>query len=315
MENKKGIKMLLFIKKNLENESFSIKEAECLMLMLRKNYKIENYRRYLLIETDALNEKEIEFLKKRIAYNKEVGIVLMKDDDVYHLPHYPIRVLPCKNIKRVLEILDKRGFILDIKATTFAKCYKDIVYELIKEVREKEFLDRDTKNKPGFMPFSLHPRLSKALYNLAMVKDDDVVLDSFCGVAGTIIEGELIGIRGICLEKYKKVCEKAYVNLKYYLNSVNNLVLGDATCMPFKEKMFDAIISDLPYGRATKLENREELYTKFFNEMCRVVKKGKRVVVLTDISDLEKRYKIDVEYKTSFYVHKSLTRWLYVIIC
>jgi len=307
------VKMLLFVKKNLENEPFSLKEIESILQMIKKEYKIENYKKYLLIEVDTLAEKEIEFLKKRIAYNKEIGIVLLKGDKVYHKPLYPIRVLPCKNIKDMLNILDRRGFILDINTNNLVRCYDNIIYEVIKEVKESEFQERKGQKKPGFMPFSLHPRLSKALYNVAMVKEKDIVLDSFCGVAGTIIEGELIGVKGICLEKYKKVCEKAYVNMKYYLNKADNLVLGDATQMPFKNKIFDAIISDLPYGRSTKLENKEDLYTKFFNEMKRVLKEGKKVVIITDINNLEEIYDIDIEYKTSFYVHKSLTRWLYVI--
>ena len=304
--------MMLFIRKNKENEEFSRFEVISIFNMLSKRYKIEECTDYYLVKVDKLNVEDLKFLKNRIAYNKEIGIVLKKGAQIIHVPEYPLRIMPCTKIKNVLREMSNEGFSLDISSTHHMYCYKDVIYERIKRVTEKEFEERKPHNKPGFMPFSLHPRFSKALYNVAGVKNGHIILDPFCGIAGTTIEGEILGIRSVCMEKYKNVCEKAYVNIRYYLNNGGLLLLGDAQQIPFKDESFDAIISDLPYGRSTKIEEINKLYTSFFEEAKRVVKRNKRIVIITNLSDIDK-FPIRIIFSTSFYVHKSLKRYLYVI--
>ncbi len=306
--------MLLFFKKNLENEEMSLEEIKGILDMTNKKYKIKMNKEKYVIVTTEIDDEDLIFISERLAYNKEFGIVVAIGKDIFFKPKKEVRVLPCKNIKEVLDFLQREKIELDIKARTKVKVFQDVIYILMKEVKEKEFEERHGKNKPGFMPFSLHPRLSKSLFNIARAKPNSKVLDAFCGIGGTAIEGALIGINTYCLEKYKKVSEKAFINYKYYLKRCDKLIIGDAMTMPFKDNIFNAIVSDLPYGRSTKIDEINKLYKKFIKEMKRVLKENSLVVIITNI-DIEDKIKneFSIEFKTKFYVHSSLTRKLYVL--
>ncbi len=306
--------MLIFFKKNLENEEMSLEEIKGILDMINKKYEIKiNKERYVIVDID-INNNHLKFISERLAYNKEFGIVIAIEKNIFFKPKKPVRVLPCKNIKETLEFLQKEKIELDIKAETKVKVFQDVIYILMKEVKEKEFEKRHSKNKPGFMPFSLHPRLSKSLFNIARAKPNSKVLDAFCGIGGTAIEGALIGVNTYCLEKYKKVGEKAFINYKYYLKKCDKLIIGDAMKMPFKDSTFNAVVSDLPYGRSTKIDETNRLYEQFIKEMKRVLKKDSLVVIITNI-DIEDRIRSELEivFKTKFYVHSSLTRKLYLL--
>lgn len=302
--------MKLFFLLNKSNITLSKGEALALASICCENPKvIEEHENYLIIKVERLCE-EIN----NIAFNKLVGVVVETIEELkggsYRLDGCSLR----EKISKLNELISK-GIDMDKNASQRLYVCNNYLIKVIKEVKEKEFAEREPQNRPGFMPFTLKPRIAQTLVNLAEVKNGSVILDAFCGIGGILIEGCVVSkAKGICLEKYDGILWKAKKNFEHYGCNIG-CVLGDAKILPFKDEVFDAIITDMPYGRASKRDKKvKHLYTKFFLELRRVLKPNKKAVIMNNCMaiDLPSGLKIDQHY--SIYVHKSLTRHIFVLI-
>ncbi|WNY29421.1 hypothetical protein MmiEs2_16500 [Methanimicrococcus stummii] len=193
---------------------------------------------------------------------------------------------------------------------------------------------RSPQKKPFFYPGVLMPRVARALSNIAGAQKGAVVVDPFCGTAGILLEAGLLGATAIGVDAQEKIIIGAAANMGGYaattgellskaerdagVDQINyDLFVGDACGLPFEDEMADAIITDPPYGRsaAIKAESLERLYDESFKEMFRVLKIGKKAVVVSEI-EVEKfafdaGFQIENIYKQR--VHKSLTRTITVL--
>ncbi|MBC7086581.1 MAG: RNA methyltransferase, partial [Methanomethylovorans sp.] len=160
------------------------------------------------------------------------------------------------------------------------KCvFGPIVASVNRSVYEK----RLPHKKPFFYPGVLMPRVARALVNISKVKKDEVLLDPFCGTAGILVEGALVGARVIGIEVRSMIASGALTNLDYF-GGYYNIINGDACRVPFKDECIDAIVTDPPYGRsaAIKAESLHHLYFNSFREMYRLLRKGKFAVVVSE---------------------------------
>jgi tRNA (guanine10-N2)-dimethyltransferase len=175
------------------------------------------------------------------------------------------------------------------------------------------FEDRRPHLKPFFYPGVLMPRMARALVNISQAKEGEVLLDSFSGTGGILVEACLAGIAGIGVDVQKKLARGAKVNLDG-LDCC--LIIGDAKRLPFRDSSVDNAVLDTPYGRSALIRaiSREELLSQSLSELYRVLKPGRRMVVVADkhIGDhIIKASFLIVETHTDR-VHRSLTRHIFI---
>ena len=118
------------------------------------------------------------------------------------------------NIKNIVKLyLDKPD--LEIKVIVSEKIYFGIN---VGNIDRKSFETRVPQNRPFFSPVSLHPKIARALVNLAHLSAGDILLDPFCGTGGIMIEAGLIGMEIVGCdidENMVNGCKNNYCRRKY----------------------------------------------------------------------------------------------------
>lgn len=174
------------------------------------------------------------------------------------------------------------------------------------EIDRSQYEMRKNQNRSFSHPTSLHPRLARAMVNLAGVNQGDSVLDPFLGTGGILIEAGLIGCRLYGADIAPEMIQGAKTNLTAYNLDQFCLKQGDVKQLDslFPEQRFEAIVTDTPYGRASKkigkaLANFVEQIKNF---------KDTKVVFMSHKAKIG-----DLEADFSIYVHKNLTKYLYCL--
>lgn len=193
---------------------------------------------------------------------------------------------------------------------------KCIFGPVVASVNRSAYEERLPHKKPFFYPGVLMPRVARTLVNISRVKDNEVLFDPFCGTAGILVEGEIVGSKVIGIEVRSMIASGAQMNLQSF-GGYYNIIVGDACTVPLKDESVDAIVTDPPYGRsaAIRAESLYHLYAGSFREMYRLLRKGKLAIVVSelDITEFAKNagFKIFDEYRQR--VHRSLTRRITVL--
>jgi tRNA (guanine10-N2)-dimethyltransferase len=175
--------------------------------------------------------------------------------------------------------------------------------------------DYDVRN-PGkrdfFHPGVMMPRMARTLVNLTCSHAGEIVLDPFCGTGGILIEAELLGMNALGCD-----FDPVMVNGSHQNVTQSDLMLADATHLPFGTRTLDAVVTDFPYGQSVcikKTDTLANLYRDALDEIYRVLKPGHRAVVVThkDISDTVPEHMTILQHHEQR-VHKSLTRRVLVL--
>ncbi|HUH78739.1 MAG TPA: methyltransferase domain-containing protein [Methanoregula sp.] len=171
---------------------------------------------------------------------------------------------------------------------------------------------RNPGKRPFFHPGVMMPRMARTLVNISCAGPGDILLDPFCGTGGILIESELLSIRAIGGDFDPLMVTGSRRNL-----ARAELMLADATCLPFADKSLDAAVTDFPYGQSVsilKSDSMNMLYDESLAEIRRVIKPACRAVVVThqDITEIAARH-FTILQEHCQRVHKSLTRRILVL--
>ncbi len=175
------------------------------------------------------------------------------------------------------------------------------------------FESRRPHLKPFFHPGVLMPRMARALVNLSQVMPGERLLDPFAGTAGILVEACLMGIRGVGVEVQKRLVKGAVTNLA---GMECDLIAGDAKRLPFKDASLDCAVTDIPYGRSALIRatSREDLLDESLAELRRILKPGRRLILVADRDVSSQLLQSDFCLRESHLdrVHRSLTRHIFV---
>lgn len=189
------------------------------------------------------------------------------------------------------------------------KCYFG---KVLFSINRSGYDARNPGKRDFFHPGVMMPRMARTLANIAGVQNGDWVLDPFCGTGGILIEAELLGATPIGSDFDPLMVKGSRQNVMQ-----SSLMLADATCLPFQDHSIDSVVTDLPYGQSVcikKADTMDNLYADALDEIGRVLKRGRRAVVVThrDISSIARQH-MTVLQQHGQRVHKSLTRRVLVL--
>lgn len=180
-----------------------------------------------------------------------------------------------------------------------------VIGRLVEDIDRSLFEKRKNQERPFSSPVSLDPVLARTLVNLSGVKPGEKLLDPFCGTGGILIEAGLCGVEVYGTDLQEEMVEGTRENLEEYgiiRHDIRQLSIDEVR--EELDQEFEAVVTDLPYGKASKTEGNP---TEEFLEVAEELTDGKTVFMSDQesINDLEPEFQI--------YVHKNLTRYIYII--
>ncbi|MBI5860344.1 MAG: methyltransferase domain-containing protein [Nitrosarchaeum sp.] len=171
----------------------------------------------------------------------------------------------------------------------------------------KRFEGEDRPKKIKKFPHELDWKLTRVMINLIGLKEGETVCDPFCGTGTTLLEAESMGIHAIGLDFDEKMYNISRENLDAN-GYKSKIIKADFSQLTNMIDEFDGIVTDLPYGTASKSsENPEELMKKFVS----ILPKRKKIAIMCK-KGFEKKLKINPIKKYEIYRHKSLTRTILI---
>ncbi len=333
---------------NLSKQNLKLSKAEVLSVFNTDEYKLLD--NYLILDPD-INDKTREYQKQqnkinRLAYTKSIYQLLFMSkpknltDNIkkydwkqIYKTNFCVRV---KNSKiptdryvadLIWDNLEKNKIKpkakLDNSKTEihfiFTKT-KVIIAKLLHQNKEN-FSGRKPHKRPELSPTSLDPRLARAMINLSGIRLNETLIDPFCGVGGILIEYGLLGGKCIGYDINNIELKKCKINLDHYkTNQTNNklnykLINKDALTI---NKQYKYVVTDLPYGRNTKVNKELKQLYKQFLELCGKKIKPKTIVIgvpdFINFRTIIKQSKYKIRYNFKIYIHKGLTKEVYVLI-
>ena len=189
------------------------------------------------------------------------------------------------------------------------RCYFGRVISVI---ARSAYDERNPGKRDFFHPGVMMPRMARTLVNLACAKPGDILVDPFCGTGGILIEAGLLSARPLGSDFDPMMVAGCRRNIQN-----PELLLADATALPFSSRSIDSVVTDLPYGQSVcikKSDTMDQLYADALDEIRRILKPGRRAIVVThkDISGIAADH-MTVLQRHDQRVHKSLTRRVLVL--
>ena len=179
---------------------------------------------------------------------------------------------------------------------------KENFFGFSKRIKEKR-KPKKIKNHPHELDW----KLTRVMINLTGLKEGETVCDPFCGTGTTLLEAESMGIHSIGLDFDEKMCEISKENLKAN-GYKSNVFRSDFQELSKISEKFDGIVTDLPYGRASKASEKPE---KILNKFISILPKRKRIAIMYK-KELDSNLKLRGLKKYEIYRHKSLTRTILI---
>ena len=271
-------------------------------------------------------EEKVERIAKRVAMTHSINEVIAAGSkkeiedaikDIGMEGSFKIEVLnfdkkiDSKKLKNEMgeKILKATGCKVNVKnPDNLIKIYS---YKKLYLIRELFKIDRyqfeKRKKKPFELPITLHPRLARAMVNIARIKKSSIVVDPFCGTGTILIEAGLIGASVLGIEAKKWIAHGCKNNMKHF--GIDARIYNkDMRNVDLKA---DAIVTDFPYGRSSYVgEEIKKLYREAFKKFDEWLSHGH---IMAGIANRQlictgKEF-FDLIEIHPYRVHKSLTRF------
>ncbi len=220
--------------------------------------------------------------------------------------------------KEIGEFISKKGLKVDFKSMDILRVYltKGGAY-FTKPVfvqDKKEFAKRASPKRNFFMPTSIDSMVARALVNITGAKKGATVLDPFCGSGGLLLEAAAVGAEVYGCDIEDKCVNGTIENLEQFGYLVTAVTSDAMDVKKVFKKKFDCVVTDLPFGKSSKmLKEKQKLYKDFLYYVLGLVKKNGRVVIGCDEEKLDyPKKELFLENKFSIYIHKSMTRHFFV---
>ncbi len=185
---------------------------------------------------------------------------------------------------------------------------KELITNLTKE---NAFQQRRAHLLPAPHPAMTHPRIARAMLNLSRAKHE--ILDPFCGAGGILIEAALCSLRATGFDIDAAMLQRARRNLdSFHLRDVK-LQQQDATSFA---GTYEAIVTDLPYGKNTVLtSDQDSLYLAFLRNIRRnrIPASVIGFPSTCDHRNLITKAKLTLRQEFTYYLHHSLSKKIVVL--
>ncbi|MBN1455066.1 MAG: methyltransferase domain-containing protein [Methanomicrobia archaeon] len=236
-------------------------------------------------------------------------------------------------LRAVGECIARKGYTVDLKRPdkTFVLLFtaEDCFFcARVCRIDKRQFGDKRPHARPFFLPGVIMPKVARAIVNLSGIRAAECLLDPFCGTGGIVLEGAMVGAWIVGADIQRKMVYGAQRNMAFF-SVPCELVMSDARRLPLRSESVDAVVTDLPYGRASvvagsgipndkeaRAEYLARLYEAAMVEIHRVLKPGKRAVVVSNspsLPALTRGMGFLLRDEHSYRVHKSLTRYITVL--
>jgi len=324
---------LLFV---LSGEMKELPISEVLAQVNAKDSSL--FGRFLIVETEEMDEKDIELLSMRLAFTHSIHQVLFKTDKKKLLESFKnfdwksvykkdfcIRAHNVENPEElekecaaiVWEAVENPKVKMRKSKTEINVLHIDDDVFVTKFLfdTDKTYVKRKPHLRPELHPSSINPKLARACINLTGLKYGTII-DPFCGTGGIMIEAGLMGFDTIGYDLDQIMLVKAKINIEHYRIKNFKLELKDATKMSGKLDKNMTIVTDMPYGRASKLHSKElhKLYSDFIGVLYNLIEEGRRcIVIIPDSVDSSFIRNFKIKEKFQFYLHKSLSKQILVL--
>lgn len=194
------------------------------------------------------------------------------------------------------------------------------------KINKKHFQELKPHKRPFFYPGSMSPKLARCMVNLAHIKENQLLLDPFCGTGGILIEGAMIGAKLIGSDINWKMKNGTLINLKH-CSDLNHCEITDddyeAHHIDVRElKLYekvDAVVTDPPYGISTSTggSKSKEIFHQFLESIDYNMKENAYLCIAhphyLDFDSILQDLDFELLERYSIKMHKSLTRIISVI--
>ena len=268
---------------------------------------IERQENYVIFETE--HPKEIA---NRITFSRRLSRVVRIEDLDLTGRTFSIRERRGPGKDSMIDYFARRiGGRVDLERPDF-RFYiynfdEPIFTELIFERRMNLLLDSRYNSRPFNHPSSISPLLARAMINISSLKEGLSFVDPFVGTGTFLIEANRMGIRGIGIDRDKRMIEGCRKNIEHF-GFHSELIHGD-----FSEikniRDFEAVVTDPPYGRGARIfsDSKLSLYDRFFSLLAEIKVPKVFAVPSGEIYDLSRQY-MEPEIVERVRMHSSLTR-------
>jgi tRNA (guanine10-N2)-dimethyltransferase len=186
---------------------------------------------------------------------------------------------------------------------------------LVRRLKPVDFAPRDVGSRPFSRSIGIPARAARCLVNLSGVTSGQHLLDPFCGTGSILIEAAMLGANVYGSDIGWPLVGGTVRNLAHF-GLEGRVERLDATRLDEWGRSFDAIVTDVPYGRSASLHglSHRTLYGGFLEAAASALRPGGRVVVMAPKDALPLPVR-GLRLLASFdeYVHGSLTRTVSVL--
>ncbi len=198
--------------------------------------------------------------------------------------------------------------------------YDETIYIAIEKyhLNKRHFEEIKPHKRPFFYPGSMNPKLARCMVNLSRVKENQLVLDPFCGTGGILIEAGLIGCKVVGSDINWKMKNGTAINLEYCGIKDYRTFHLDVRELKMYEKVA-AVVTDPPYGISTSTGDIEgdDIFKEFLNVIYDNMLDDAYLCMASphyvDLDPMIDELGFELVEQYSIKMHRSLTRIISVI--